>query len=256
MLTYNYPCMTWAQISLGGTVMLLSLILIHPTPLFSSSELFSGSKPIGAYESYQNEQVRPTTSSFTTYEDSNYGIGMSYPTDWVKRGTYRNYDNSTLVLAVAPPNTLKASAVANDTGYRGFATEVGLWISDLFEDEQSLDEYLSDLIDNHNETRADNKVLGSDTNDTLGGRPAYYLVEENKEGWETKNMMVGTIIDDNKILEIEYIAMPQDYDRYLPIVNQIMSSFRFTGDQLSSGEESLGEQNEDENEEEGAGESE
>jgi hypothetical protein len=224
-------------------------MLIYPTPLFSSSEVFSGSKPIGAYESYQYGQVRPTTPSFTTYEDPNYGIGMSYPTDWVKRGTHRNYDNSTLVLAVAPPNTVRASVVANDTGYRGFATEVGLWISDLFEDKQSLDEYLSDLIDNHNETRKDNKVLGSNTNATLGGRPAYYLVEENKEGWETKNMMVGTIIDDDQIIEIEYVAMPQDYDRYLPIVNRIVSSF-------SSTEDSSGEENEDGNEEEETGESE
>ncbi len=101
-------------------------------------------------------------------------------------------------------------------------------ISDLFEDD-------------HNETREDNKVLGSNINTTLGERPAYYLVEENKEGWETKNMMVGTIIDDDKILEIEYVAMP--------IVNQIVSSF-------SSPEESSGEENEDGNEEEETSESE
>jgi hypothetical protein len=80
-----------------------------------------------------------------------------------------------------------------------------LWISDLFEDGQSLDEYLSDLIGDHNRTREDNKVLGSNTNATLGGRPAYYLIEENKEGWETKNMMVGILTDDNNILEIEYV---------------------------------------------------
>ena len=102
-----------------------------------------------------------------------------------------------------PPNTVRASVVANDTDYEGFATEVGLWISDLFEDGQSLDEYLSDLIDDHNRTREDNKVLGSNTNATLGGRPAYFLIEENKEGWETKNMMVGTLTDDDNILEID-----------------------------------------------------
>lgn len=44
--------------------------------------------------------------------------------------------------------------------------------------------------------------------------------------------MVGTLTDDDNILEIEYVAMPEDYDRYLPIVNQIISSFRFTGDHL------------------------
>lgn len=49
-------------------------------------------------------------------------------------------------------------------------------------------------------------------------------------------MMVGTLTDDDNILEIEYVAMPEDYDRYLPIVNQLISSFRFTGDQLSSEE--------------------
>lgn len=70
-----------------------------------------------------------------------------------------------------------------------------------------------------------------------------------------KNMMVGTLTDDDNILEIEYVAMPEDYDRYLPIVNQIISSFRFTGDQLSS-EEPPGEENEDGNEEEETGESE
>jgi hypothetical protein len=251
----NYLLMR-TPIGLGGTLMLLSLMLIDPTPLFSSSEQFSGSKPIKEYVFYQIGQVPPTTSSFTTYEDPVYGIGMSYPSDWVKRGTHRNYDNSTLIFAIAPPNTVRASVVANDTDYVGFATEVGLWISDLFEDGQSLNEYLSDLIDDHNETREDNKVFGSNTNATLNGRPAYYLIEENREGWETKNMMVGTIIDDDKILEIEYVAMPQDYDRYLPIVDQIISSFRFTGGELLAEEESPGEENEDGNEEEETGESE
>ena len=243
-------------ISPGVTVMLLSLMLINPTPLFSSSEQFSDSKPIGGYKFYQNGRVSPTTSSgFTTYEDPIYGIGMSYPSDWVTGGTNRTFGNDTLILAIAPPNTVRASVVANDTDYEGFATEVGLWISDLFEDGQSLDEYLLDLIDDHNRTREDNKVLGSYTNSTLGGRPAYFLIEENKEGWETKNMMVGTLTDDDTILEIEYVAMPEDYDRYLPIVNQIISSFRFTGDQLSS-EEPPGEENEDGNEEEETDESE
>ena len=217
--------------SLSGTVMLLSLMLIDPTPLFSSSEQLSESKPIGEYELFQYVKMLRTTSGFTTYEDLIYGVGISYPSDWVKGGTHRDYDYGTKILAVAPQNTVNASVVANDTDYEGFATEVVLWISDLFEEGQSLDEYLSDLIDHHSETREDNKVFGSGSNATLGGRPAYYLIEENKEGWETKNMMVGTIIDDDKILEIEYVAMPQDYDRYLPIVNQIIGSFRFTGDQ-------------------------
>lgn len=215
-------------VSLGGTVMLVSLTLI--TPQFSSSEQFSDSKPISEYELYQIGQVHAITSGFTTYEDPIYGIGISYPSNWTKEGTL-DLEYGTQILAIAPPNTLKAAAVANDNDYAGFATGVGLWISDLFEDGQSLDEYLSDLIDYHNETREDNKVFGSNTNATLDGRPAYYLIEQNKEGWETKNMMVGTIIDDDKILEIEYVAIPQDYDRYLPIVNQIISSFRYTVDQ-------------------------
>jgi hypothetical protein len=200
-------------------------------PLFSSFEQLSESKPVGEYEVYQYGQILRTASGFTTYEDPIYGVGISYPSDWVKGGTHRDYDYGTQILAIAPPNTVNASVVANDTDYGGFATEVGLWISDLFENGQSLDEYLLDLIEYHNETRVDNKVFGSNTNTTLGGRPAYYLIEENKEGWETKNMMIGTIIDDNRILEIEYAAMPQDYDRYLPIVNEIISSFRFTGTQ-------------------------
>jgi hypothetical protein len=236
----NYLLMR-TPISPGVTVMLMSLMLINPAPLLSSSEQFPDSRG----------GVPTTNSDFTTYEDPVYGIGMSYPSDWVKGGTNRTFGNDTLILAIAPPNTVRASVVANDTDYEGFATEVGLWISDLFEDGQSLDEYLSDLIDDHNKTREDNKVLGSDTNATLGGRPAYYLIEENKEGWETKNMMVGTLTDDDNILEIEYVAMPGDYDRYLPIVNQIISSFRFTGDQEPPREE-----NEDGNEEEETGESE
>ena len=246
----NYLLMR-TPISPGVTVMLLSLMLINPMLLFSSSEQFSDGRLIGGYEFYQNGRVTPATSGFTTYEDPVYGIGMGYPSDWVKGGTNRTFGNDTLILAIAPPNTVRASVVANDTDYEGFATEVGFWISDLFEDGQSLDEYLLDLIDDHNKTREDNKVLGSNTNATLGGRPAYYLIEENKEGWETKNMMVGTLTDDDNILEIEYVAMPEDYDRYLPIVNQIISSFRFTGDQEPPREE-----NEDGNEEEETGESE
>lgn len=165
---------------------------------------------------------------FTSHVDPIYGVGMSYPFDWVKWGMDQNYTYGTQILAVAPPNTARASAVANDSGYLGFATEVSLSLSDLFEEGQSLNEYLSDLIDYHNQTRQDNKVLVSNTSATLGGKPAYALVEENKEGWETKNLSVGTITDDGKILEIEYVAMPQDYNRYLPIVNQIISSFKFT----------------------------
>jgi hypothetical protein len=225
-------------------------MLIDPTPLFSSSEQLSDGKPINEYVFYQIGQVPPTNSGFTTYQDPIYGIEISYPSEWVKGATDQDYDYGTQILAIAPPNTVRASAVANGTDYAGFATEVGLWISDLFEDGQSLDEYLSDLIDYHNETREDNKVFGSNTNTTLAGRPAYYLIEENNEGWETKNMMVGTIIDDDTILEIEYAAMPQDYNRYLPIVNQIISSLSFSGDQLLAGEEPPGEENEDGNEEE------
>jgi hypothetical protein len=52
------------------------------------------------------------------------------------------------------------------------------------------------------------------------GDQRIYLIEENKEGWETKNMMVGTLTDDDNILEIEYVAMPEDYDRYCPLLTR------------------------------------
>ncbi len=150
-----------------------------------------------------------------------------------------NYDYGTMALEISPPNTPVYSIQMNDdenTETLDYLTFLAVWITTKYKEGQSIEEYLDDLTKSNDDIREDYEVIKSDTNVSFAGRPGYLLIEQSgNEDDLSKNLYIGTFLDNDKVVEIEFIAPPQDYDKYLPIVNQIINSFRLIDDRMSLG---------------------
>jgi hypothetical protein len=68
----------------------------------------------------------------------------------------------------------------------------------------------------------------SNTNSTLGGKPAYKLVYTDVEdGINYKTMEIGTITAD-RLYYVEYLAEEEQYPDYLPTVQKMIDSLKIT----------------------------
>jgi hypothetical protein len=75
----------------------------------------------------------------------------------------------------------------------------------------------------------DFKVIESNTNSTLAGKPAYKLVYTDVEdGINYKSMEIGTIAGD-RLYYVKYLVEEEQYPDYLPTVQKMVDSLKITG---------------------------
>jgi PsbP len=163
----------------------------------------------------------PINSTHATYKDDNNGFSIQHPSDWVDG--YHNTEYGT-VIGFAPPEEENAYVDVRVLPKGDFKSikEYG----DMFKES-----------DQHN-------LLAYYRNSTteLGGKPAFrgvYLLTfsttfaENLRGIESepaKGLIIGTIVPEkDSLYSIVYLTDPQVFDKYLPVVENMIKSFKIYG---------------------------
>jgi hypothetical protein len=187
---------------------------------------------------------------FLTYENSTYGIKMQYPSSWYKHlGGYKyEFANGTTHdLASFSPFAADQTAAIKSLRLHFHLTPLSesqlrktypagipdfnasLRISIYYPDEKgkTLSQYAS-------EEYGFGKLLGLTANNTLGGLPAYKSTYASTTSFASpypeRSMHIGAIKGD-KVYILSYEAPPNEYDKYMPIVQQMINTFQITSSQ-------------------------
>jgi len=159
---------------------------------------------------HPNSQVL-AQEQFLTYENSELGISIQYPSNWEKIASLDNF-----VTFTAPPET--------DT--RIYPAALGLKVQELSSQNIPLQEITKVQMSDLKRSNPDLKVLES-TSTTIADKPAHKIVFsaiDNKEV-ERKAMQVWTVIG-NKAFLITYKAEPDKFSSYLPIIERMIDSLK------------------------------
>ena len=156
-----------------------------------------------------------TVNKLETYQNSSYGIRIQYPSDWEKQENGTKQDSQTNVVTFFPP----ASNASFDIAIDDITDEKGITIS----------QYSGNSIDDLRQSAKDFKLVESSTTGVfLAGSPAYKLVYTSTDQTTSLRTMEIGAIKDNKAFVVTYEAGAAEYDKYLPAIMGMISSFTIT----------------------------
>jgi serine/threonine-protein kinase len=154
------------------------------------------------------QQTTKSTTNFLSYENSTYGLKLQYPSSWDKE------ENG--VVTFSPPAINSNASL--DISIDSISDEKGI----------ALSQYASDGISDLKQSLKNFKSVGLATNSVLAGLPAYRsiytYVDQNTI---FKDMEIGAIKGD-KVYILTYEAGINEYDTYLPIIQELINSFQIT----------------------------
>ena len=170
--------------------------------------LFSGCASQQAPEAEKTAQ--PELSGYDIYENSTYGVRISYPADWEKTENFMG----TPVVFLAPKEC------AEDR----FQENLNIMTMDMSGQEATLQEYTAASEEQIKQVVTDAQITES-ADTTLAGSPAHRIVFSGTQGaYKLKWMQVWTI-KNKKAYGITYTAEADKYDAYLDKVNKMIRSF-------------------------------
>jgi serine/threonine-protein kinase len=162
------------------------------------------------------QQTTKSTTNFLPYVNSTYGIKLQYPSSWDKEENGTKQDTETDVVTFSPP-AINSNA------------SLDLSIDDI-SDEKGIDlaRYATSGVSDLKQSLKNFKSLGLATNSVLAGLPAYKsiytYVDQNTI---LKDMEIGAIKGD-KVYILTYEGGINEYDKYLPIIQELINSFQVT----------------------------
>ena len=153
-------------------------------------------------------------TSLSTYENSTYGITIKYPHDWAIIGSAGIEDTDVDIVTFLSPNQ-------NDNAI------VDVHQDKLGNSSINMGSYLSSIISIYKTDLHDFKVIESNTNSLLAGSKAYKLIYTytTGDGFKMKDVEIGTILGD-KVYYIIYDGKESLFDKYMPIVQTMIDSFK------------------------------
>jgi hypothetical protein len=111
-----------------------------------------------------------TTSDILTYQNSAYGIKIQYPANWTKdEQDFDSNDGVTDIVVFSSPLENRLDR---------YSENLGISMERLSNQDMTLEEYVTSLITDYNETLAEFNLIESDSSITLGGddNPVYRLL--------------------------------------------------------------------------------
>ena len=157
-----------------------------------------------------------TTTNLLTYQNSTFGIKIQYPSSWDKEENGTQQDTETDIVTFYPPAS--DSNASLDVSVDDISDEKGV----------SLAQYAHDGLSDLKDSLQNFKSIGLTTNNILAGLPAYKSLYTYVDGKTTfKDMEMGAIKGDKAYI-ITYEGGTDEFDRYLPTVQQMINSFQIT----------------------------
>jgi eukaryotic-like serine/threonine-protein kinase len=164
---------------------------------------------------FAQQTTKPTTN-FLPYVNSTYGIKLQYPSSWDKQENGTKQGTETDVVTFSPPainsNASLDISIDNISDARGIA----------------LAKYASSGVSDLKQSLKSFKLVGLTTNNVLAGLPAYKSISTYVDQKTIfKDMEIGAIKGD-KVYILTYEAGINEYDKYLPITQELINSFQVT----------------------------
>lgn len=159
------------------------------------------------------------TTNLLTYENSSYGIKIQYPSTWEKQENGTKQGSVIDAVSFLPP-TINSNA-SLDISIDDISDEKGI----------TLAQYANSSIGDLKQSLKDFKLLSSNTSNTnsvLAGLSAYKSIyTHTDENTTFKDLEVGVMKGD-KVYILVYEAGLNEYDKYLPTVQQLINTFQIT----------------------------
>ena len=162
------------------------------------------------------QQTTKSTTNFLPYVNSTYGIKVQYPSSWDKEENGTRQDTETNVVTFYPPATNSNASL--DISIDDISDEKGI----------ALAQYASGGISDLKQSLKNFKLVGLTTNNVLSGLPAYKSIYAYADQNTTfKDMEIGAIKGDMAYV-LTYEAGMNEYEKYLPIIQELINSFQIT----------------------------
>jgi parallel beta-helix repeat protein len=177
--------------------------------------------PLGISGQYSDDEfveTGPLPSTLSTYEDENYSFRIGYPQNWQAKKLDQN--NMGLVLGMVPPG----ESLNNPLNYLLVQVEP-------LPATASLDQYTRGLVQTLMQSNPYLQILSAKPT-TLGGRPAGELVVSVQKQFNSLMVLKVYAINEGIAYIITYNALAENYDYYLEMVWQVISSFEFIEAQM------------------------
>jgi len=160
--------------------------------------------------------AQQTTTNFLQYANSTYGIKLQYPSGWDKEENGTRQGTETDVVTFSPP-AINSNA------------SLDLTIDDISDEKGiALAQYASGSISDLKQSVKNFKLVGLNTNSILAGLPAYKSIYTYVgENTIFKDMEIGAIKGDKAYI-LTYEAGMNEYEKYLPIIQELINSFQIT----------------------------
>jgi hypothetical protein len=162
------------------------------------------------------QQTTKSTTNFLPYVNSTYGIKLQYPSSWDKEENGTRQDTETSVVTFYPPATNSNASL--DISIDDISDEKGI----------ALAQYASGGISDLKQSLKNFKLVGLTTNNVLSGLPAYKSIYTYADqNTIFKDMEIGAIKGDKAYI-LTYEAGINEYEKYLPIIQELINSFQIT----------------------------
>ena len=162
------------------------------------------------------QQTTKSTTNFLPYVNSTYGIKLQYPSSWDKEENGTKQDTETDVVTFSPPAINSNASL--DVTIDSISDEKGI----------ALAQYASSGVSDLKQSLKSFKLVGLATNSVLAGLPAYKSIYTYVDGKTIfKDMEIGAIKGD-KVYILTYEAGINEYDKYLPVIQELINSFQVT----------------------------
>jgi eukaryotic-like serine/threonine-protein kinase len=156
------------------------------------------------------------TTNLLTYENSSYGIKIQYPSTWEKQENGTKQGSVIDAVSFLPP-TINSNA-SLDISIDDISDEKGI----------TLAQYANNSIRDLTHSLKDFKLISSNTNSVLAGLSAYkWIYTHSDENKIFKDLEVGAMKGD-KVYILAYEAGLNEYDKYLPTIQQLTNIFQIT----------------------------
>jgi eukaryotic-like serine/threonine-protein kinase len=162
------------------------------------------------------QQTTKSITNFLPYVNSTCGIKLQYPSSWDKEENGTRQDTETDAVTFSLP-AINSNATL-DISIDDISDEKGI----------ALTQYASGGVSDLKQSLKNFKLVGLTTNNVLAGLPAYKSIYTYADqNTIFKDMEIGAIKGDKAYI-LTYEAGMNEYDKYLPFIQEIISSFQIT----------------------------